>query len=107
MKIDLNQTISKPLPPSEPATLSHGGKIIPKGGASTGNVAPHSSVTDTATLSGPSPVAGRLASVLHLSPEVRHGRVEALQSAVAAGTYQVSAERVADAMLAQATNKAR
>ena len=50
---------------------------------------------------------GDMVSRVNATPDSRTARVQALQAALAEGTYQVSAERIADAMLRQATSKVR
>lgn len=62
---------------------------------------------DTADLSGIAPSLSSLTSVVHASADVRQTKVQALQQAVAQRTYQVSPERIAESMLAQATSKLR
>ena len=64
-------------------------------------------VSDTADVSGIRPSISTLATVVHSSADVRQAKVAALRDAVAQGTYQVSPQRIADSMLAQATSKLR
>ncbi len=75
--------------------------------SSTVGVSRTAGVSDTANVSGVTPSIGSLAMVVHSSADVRHTRVEALRDAISQGTYQVSPERIADSMLAQATSKLR
>jgi flagellar biosynthesis anti-sigma factor FlgM len=63
--------------------------------------------SDTARVSSATPSISSLATVVHTSADVRHTKVQALHDAVAQGTYQVSPERIAESMLAQATSKVR
>lgn len=60
---------------------------------------------DRADISGVS--ISDLARAVHTAPEVRHTKVQSLRAAVDSGTYQLSPERIAESMLAQATNKLR
>jgi len=64
-------------------------------------------VSDTAQISRVTPSVSALAASAQASPDVRQARVEALRDAVAQGTYQISPQRIAESMLAQATSKLR
>jgi negative regulator of flagellin synthesis FlgM len=44
---------------------------------------------------------GKLAAAALNAPEVRHAKVEALRTQIAAGTYQVSSRHVADSVIEQ------
>ncbi|MGI6285529.1 flagellar biosynthesis anti-sigma factor FlgM [Neomoorella humiferrea] len=54
---------------------------------------------DSVQLSAAGRLVGELKARLAEADDVRHGRVETLQAAVAAGTYKVPLEDVADAIL--------
>ena len=99
MKVDLNQSISTHLPPSprpnvrpNNSDVLSGSDVIQKDVArlSTGSVSMHN-----------------LADLVRSTADVRQAKVEALRALVSQGTYQVSPQRVAEAMLAQATSKTR
>ena len=62
---------------------------------------------DTATLCGDTSFVDALASLAHGLDDVRHERVQALREAIGRGAYVASPERIAEAMLAQATRKLR
>jgi len=64
-------------------------------------------VSDTADISGVVPSISDLASAVHSAADVRHAKVQSLREAMDQGTYQVSPERIAESMLAQATSKLR
>ncbi len=64
-------------------------------------------VSDTADVSGVTHSIGDLATLVQSSADVRPARVEALRDAISQGTYQVSPDRIAASMLAQATSKLR
>ena len=49
----------------------------------------------------PSNTAAALEGRLQAVPEVRQQRVEALRNAISAGTFRISPQRIADAMLAE------
>ena len=63
--------------------------------------------SDTTDVSGVTHSITDLATVVHSSADVRSARVAALRDAVSQGTYQVSPDRIAESMLAQATSKLR
>ena len=65
------------------------------------------SVSDTAAVSGTADLVDALAKLADSSADVRQDRVQALRYAIGQGTYEISPERIADAMLAQATSKLR
>jgi flagellar biosynthesis anti-sigma factor FlgM len=77
------------------------------GGAEAGGSAHQSSMAETGTSSAqdhdPGPPERQWASRLTQSgqPEVRSERIAAIQAAIANGTYQVSAEQTAEAILAE------
>ena len=56
---------------------------------------------DSSTLSATAQKVGGLKRDLQTSPEVRRERVQALQKAIAAGTYQVSDQQIATAMFSE------
>jgi len=56
---------------------------------------------DLATISQQHKRTQNLVARVVTAPEIRQDKVEALSSAVSNGTYQVSAEKTADAMLEQ------
>lgn len=108
MKIDLNQPISNPLPPTERAVHSStSGAQAQRGAASTISNPPPGTGDVTATLTSAARDITNLTSVVASATEVRHSRIEGLRNSIEQGTYQVSPERIADAMLAQAISKTR
>ncbi len=62
---------------------------------------------DTTSISGVTPSISDLATAVHTAADVRQTKVQSLRDAVDQGTYQVSPERIAESMLAQATSKLR
>jgi flagellar biosynthesis anti-sigma factor FlgM len=108
MKIDLNRPISNPLPPTERPLRSTGGKIDAQRGADISNPnQSHTVAGVTAQFSTESRELGRLQGLVASTPEVRHSRIEGLRNSIDQGTYQVSPQSIAQAMLGQATAKAR
>jgi flagellar biosynthesis anti-sigma factor FlgM len=78
------------------------------GGAEAGGSGPQSSMAETGTSGaqdhdqGPPPERQWAGHVAQGSPpEVRSERIAAIQAAIANGTYQVSPEQTADAILAE------
>jgi flagellar biosynthesis anti-sigma factor FlgM len=63
--------------------------------------------SDTTHISGVAPSISDLATAVHTAADVRSTKVQSLRQAVDQGTYQVSPERIAQSMLAQATSKLR
>jgi negative regulator of flagellin synthesis FlgM len=108
MKIDVNQPISSPLPPTDRPVRSSGGTIEAQRSANVTQSSRVQSGSDVTTqFSAQAREMGRLQNVVDSTADLRRSRVDGLRDAVAQGTYQVSPERIAQAMLAQATNKAR
>jgi negative regulator of flagellin synthesis FlgM len=95
MKINPNLPISNPLPPSNRPLRSSSEPAVPN------------THNDEATLSSSGASVEKLATELSSIPEVRQERVHDLKVSVADGTYQVSPQRIAAAMLTQATAKLR
>ncbi len=75
--------------------------------SATAGVSRTAQVPDTADISGVAPSISEFATAVHSSADVRYAKVRSLREAVAQGTYEVSPERIADSMLAQATSKLR
>jgi negative regulator of flagellin synthesis FlgM len=122
MKIDTNlptatassanqQHVRTPLQRMGPADSANPGQI--QQGGATAHVSATVAVPrtaqppDTAEISGVVPSISDLATAANSAPDVRHPKVQALRNAVEQGTYQVSPERIAESMLAQATSKLR
>jgi len=109
MKINLNQPASNPLPPTDRPLRSNQGNIDAQQAAGSGKLdtGVQNTRVDSAEFSVRAAELGRLAGMASSAPDVRQGRIEALRDSIVQGTYEVSPERIADAMLAQATKKAR
>ena len=123
MKVDLNyasstladqarmRTAAQKIVPqdSDPAQVQQDGATarVPPAAHLSRSVGATARVSDTTTLSGTTDLVDQLATLVNSSPEVRQDRVQALRDAIGQGTYQISADRIADAMLAQATSKLR
>jgi len=133
MKIDVNPPIATQIAETARQSVTPGVRQDPTQtdplvGSTTGNVTPTAAgatagVSRTARPSGtpasPDTVhisataldyemsMGDMVNRVNATPDSRTARVDALREAIAQGTYQVSAERIADAMLRQATSKVR
>ena len=75
--------------------------------AKTAGVSRTAAGSDVTDISGVAPSISALAAAVQASPDVRQARVEALRDAIGQGTYQISPQRIAESMLAQATSKLR
>jgi len=64
-------------------------------------------VSDSAQISSSTISVGALAVSAKATPDVRQARVEAIRLSLEQGTYEMSPQRIAEAMLAQATSKLR
>ncbi|MFZ0706001.1 MAG: flagellar biosynthesis anti-sigma factor FlgM [Candidatus Korobacteraceae bacterium] len=105
------QRVRTPPNKMEPQDDSNAAQIQPGGAAAqssaTAGVSRTARGADTADISGLAPAISDLAAAVHTAPEVRATKVQALRQAVDQGTYQVSPDRIAQSMLAQATSKLR
>lgn len=91
MRIDLNSNL---LPPD-------GTQSVRTGSRSEGPAATGTSVADSAESSTQSLSAAALTAAVGQVPEVRQEKVAALAEQLRSGTYEVSAGRTAEAMVAQ------
>jgi len=72
-----------------------------------GTAASPDTVTISATARDSSMSIGDMVNRVNATPDSRTARVDALRAAATQGIYEVSAQRIADAMLNQATSKLR
>jgi len=92
MRIDLNNRLRE----AESGTMESPSTRVPAGNAGNPAVA-----GDTAELSGDQVRAQALAAQVNQLPEVRQEKVDALGLAIRQGSYDVSAEQTAEAMLGE------
>lgn len=87
MRIDLNNTAASQIANEQSA------KVTQKYAQPSGNV------EDTASLSSDSVSLSSLGSQAMQAPDVRQEKVDALRQAIGNGTYSVSPDQIAEAML--------
>ncbi len=122
MRIDISFPNATASSATEQQSLRNRHKVEPQDGArasqiqqggatarpsATAGVSRTARVPDTADISGSVPSISELAARVHAAAEVRHTKVQSLREAVDQGTYQISPERIAESILAQATSKLR
>ena len=103
MRIDLNPAVTTELDRNSRATVEAKRddmvrKVPP-------NAVPKPNPLDVTHLSSGSEAIGKLKAQVDAAPEVRQQKVDALRQAMTAGTYQISPQRIAGAMLAEAERK--